>query len=138
MKTGQHATQLDVLRTAVVGPLDELRGTIAGSPDRDTQTPEAVYAACRASDTRTEFVRRVLTYYQGKLDQRNDTSLARVFSGPRTKWCGVAGPSHSVMRATPIRTVTMRPAPLPYIESQYSPAAVPREDPPLDLRGRAG
>jgi hypothetical protein len=29
--------------------------------------------------------------------------------------------------------MTMRPAPLPYIESQYSPAAVPRDDPPADL-----
>jgi len=29
--------------------------------------------------------------------------------------------------------MTMRPAPLPYIESQYSPAAVPRDDPPAGL-----
>jgi hypothetical protein len=120
-----------VLRTAVVGPLDELR-TIAGSLIATADTG-AVYAACRASDTRTEFVRRVLTYYQGKLDQRNDTSLCGVLrAADEVVWSCWAEPFRNASYADP--AVTMRPAPLPYIESQYSPAAVPREDPPLDLR----
>jgi hypothetical protein len=130
-ETGQHATQLDVLRTAVVGPLDELR-TIAGSLTATGGTG-AVYAACRASDTRTEFVRRVLTYYQGKLDQRNDTSLCGVLrAADEVVWSCWAEPFRNASYADP--AIAMRPAPLPYIESQYSPTAVPREDPPLDLR----
>jgi len=128
--TGQYATQLDVLRMAVVGPLAELR-TIA---DGLTAVPDTgrVYAACRTSDTRTELVRRVFTYYQAKLDQRRDKSLGPVLrAADEVVWSCWAEPFRNASYRDP--AMTIRPAPLPYIESQYSPAAVPRDDPPADL-----
>jgi hypothetical protein len=128
--TGQYATQLDVLGAAVVGPLAELRTIIDGlSAGGDTGR---VYAACRTSDTRAELVRRVFTYYQGKLDQRHDKSLQPVLrAADEVVWSCWAEPFRNAIYREP--AMTMPPAPLPYIESQYSPAAVPRDDPPADL-----
>ncbi len=128
--TGQYATQLDVLRMAVVDPLAELL-TIA---DNLRKVPETgrVYAACRASDTRAELVRRVFTYYQTKLDQRHDDSLGPVLrAADEVVWSCWAEPFRNAIYRDP--ALAMRPAPLPYIESQYSPMAVPRDDPPADL-----
>jgi len=127
---GQHKTQLDVLRTAIVGPLAELREIANGlSASQDTGR---VYAACRTSDMRAELVRRVFMYYQGKLDQRRDKALGPVLrAADEVVWSCWAEPFRSVIRRDP--AMTMQPAPLPYIESQYSPAAVPRDDPPAGL-----
>jgi hypothetical protein len=128
--TGQYATQLDVLRMAVVNPLAELR-TIADGL-RTIQETGRVYAACRTSDTRAELVRRVFAYYQGKLDQRHDKSFGPVLrAADEVVWSCWAEPFRNAIYRDP--AMTMRPAPLPYIESQYSPAAVPRDDPPGDL-----
>ena len=128
--TGQYATQLDVLRTAVVDPLAELR-TIADGLGSVQETGR-VYAACRTSDTRAELVRRVFTYYQGKLDQRHDKSLGPVLrAADEVIWSCWAEPFRNAIYRDP--AMAMRPAPLPYIESRYSPAAVPRDDPPADL-----
>jgi hypothetical protein len=128
--TGQYATQLDVLRTAVVGPLAELR-TIASGLSAVCDTGR-VYAACRTSDMRAELVRRVFAYYQGKLDQRQDESLGPVLrAADEVVWSCWAEPFRNATYRD--RAVVMRPVPLPYIESRYSPAAVPRDDPPADL-----
>ena len=128
--TGQYATQLDVLRKAVVEPLTELRKIASGlSSDRDTGR---VYAACRTNDIRAELVRRVFTFYQGKFDQRRDETLGPVLrAADEVAWSCWAEPFRNVIYRDP--TVTMRPVPLPYIESEYSPAAVPRDDPPAGL-----
>ena len=128
--TGQYATQLDVLRTAVVGPLAELRAIADGlSALSDTGR---VYAACRTSDTRAELVRRVFTFYQGKLDQRRDKSLEPVLrAADEVVWSCWAEPFRNAIFRDP--AMTIRPAPLAYIDSQYSPAAVPRDDPPAGL-----
>jgi hypothetical protein len=128
--TGQYATQLEVLRTAVIGPLTELR-KIADGLSAVHETGR-VYAACRTSDMRAELIRRVFTYYQGKLDQRRDKALGPVLrAADEVVWSCWAEPFRNVIRRDP--AMTMRPAPLPYIESRYSPAAVPRDDPPADL-----
>ncbi|MFY9928202.1 MAG: hypothetical protein WAK82_09385 [Streptosporangiaceae bacterium] len=129
--TGQYATQLDVLRTAVIGPLGELREIITGALSASGDTGR-VYAACRTSDTRAELVRRVFTYYQGKLDQRHDKTFGPVLrAADDVVWSCWAEPFRSAIYREP--DITMPPVPLPYIESQYSPAAVPRDDPPADL-----
>jgi len=127
---GQYATQLDVLRMAVVDPLAELR-KIAEGLGAISETGR-VYAACRTSDTRAELVRRVFTYYQAKLDQRHDKLLGPVLrAADEVVWSCWAEPFRHAGYRDP--AIAMRPAPLPYIESQYSPAAVPRDDPPADL-----
>jgi hypothetical protein len=129
-RAGQYTTQLNVLRAAVVAPLAELRKMAEGL----SAIPETgrVYAACRTSDTRAELVRRILLYYQAKLDQRNDKLLGPVLrAADEVVWSCWAEPFRNAEYRDP--AITMRPAPLPYIESQYSPAAVPRDDPPADL-----
>lgn len=126
----QYATQLDVLHMAVVDPLAELRKMAEGlNALRETGR---VYAACRTSDTRAELVRRVFTYYQAKLDQRHDKLLGPVLrAADEVVWSCWAEPFRKAGYRDP--AITLRPAPLPYIESQYSPAAIPRDDPPADL-----
>ena len=128
--TGQYATQLEVLRKAVVGPLAELR-KLASSLSSAGDTGR-VYAACRTNDIRTELVRRVFTFYQGKFDQRRDPKIGPVLrAADEVAWSCWAEPFRHVIDQDP--AVTMRPVPLPYIESDYSPAAVPRDDPPIGL-----
>jgi hypothetical protein len=128
--TGQYKTQLAVLRTAIVDPLAEMRKIASGlSVVRDTGQ---VYAACRTSDTRAELVRRVYTFYQGKYDQRRDEALGPALrAADEVVWSCWAEPFRNAIYRDP--AMTMRPAPLPYIESEYSPAAVPRDDPPAGL-----
>lgn len=127
---GQYATQLDVLRMAVIDPLAELRKITEGL--RTISETGRVYAACRTSDTRAELVRRVFTYYQAKLDQRHDKFLGPVLrAADEVVWSCWAEPFRNAGYRDP--TIATPPAPLPYIESQYSPAAVPRDDPPTDL-----
>ena len=127
---GQYATQLDVLRLAVVDPLAELR-TMAGGLSAADDTGR-VFAACRTSDTRAELIRRVFAYYQEKLDQRRDRSLGPVLrAADEVVWSCWAEPFRNARHRDP--ALAMRPAPLPYIEAQYSPAAVPRDDPPAGL-----
>jgi len=128
--TGQYATQLEVLRSAVVEPLAELRKIASGlSSVRDTGR---VYAACRTNDIRAELVRRVFIFYRDKFDQRRDETLGPVLrAADEVAWSCWAEPFRNVRYRDP--AVTMRPVPLPYIESGYSPAAVPRDDPPVGL-----
>lgn len=126
----QYSTQLDVLKTALTGPLTELRkivGKLADIPDTGR-----VYSACRANDVRAEVVRRVFTYFRAKFDQRDDEKLGRVLrAADEVIWSCWTEPFQNAMRADP--SLTPKPAPLPYIEPQYSPAAIPRDDPPSDL-----
>ena len=116
---GQYASQLDVLRTAVVGPLAELRTIITDGLSASGEY-RRVYAACRTSDTRAELVRRVFTYYQGKLDQRHDKSVGPVLrAADEVVWSCWAEPFRNAIYRDP--AVTMPPAPLPYIESRTTP-----------------
>lgn len=129
--TGQYATQLDVLRAAVVAPLAELRTIVTDGLSASGDTGQ-VYAACRTSDTRAELVRRVFTYYQDKLDQRRDKSFGPVLrAADEVVWSCWAEPFRNAIYRDP--AVTMPSAPLPYIESRYSPEAVLRDAPPADL-----
>jgi hypothetical protein len=115
---------------AVVDPLAELRKIAEGLSA--IQETGRVYAACRTNDTRAELVRRVFSYYQARLDQRRDKLLGPVLrAADEVVWSCWAEPFRTASYRDP--AVIMRPAPLPYIESQYSPAAVPRDDPPADL-----
>lgn len=129
-ETGQYATQLGVLRKAVVEPLGELRKIADGlSLVHDTGK---VFAACRTSDTRAELVRRVFTYYQEKFDQRRDQTRGPILrAADEVVWSCWAEPFRNAIYRDP--AITIRPAPLPYIEPSYSPAAVPRDDPPAGL-----
>jgi hypothetical protein len=126
----QYSTQLAVLKTALTGPLTELREIVTQLAD--IQDTGQVYSACRANDVRAEVVRRVFTYFRAKFDQRDDEPLGRALrAADEVVWSCWTEPFRNAMRADP--SLTPKPAPLPYIEPQYSPAAVPRDDPPADL-----
>lgn len=126
----QYSTQLDVLRTALTGPLAELREIVGKLTD--LQDTGRVYSACRANDVRAEVVRRVFTYFRAKFDQRDDQKLGPVLcAADEVIWSCWTEPFRNAMNADP--SLTPKPAPLPYIEPQYSPAAIPRDDPPSDL-----
>src|SRR4029077_9858861 len=102
-----------LLRKAVVEPLGELRKIADGlSLVHDTGK---VFAACRTSDTRGELVRRVFTYYQEKFDQRRDQTRGPMLrAADEVVWSCWAEPFRNAIYRDP--AITMRPAPLPYIE----------------------
>jgi hypothetical protein len=129
-KLDQYATQLNVLQVALLGPLDELRSLVGGPVAG--QATGRVFAACRANDTRVELVRRVFTYYRAKFDQHDDATLGPVLrAADEVIWSCWAEPFRNSAR--PGLPAAIKPVPLPYIEPQYSPEAIPRQEPPADL-----
>ena len=127
----QYHTQLETLEISVRSALEELTPTLAAiRPDR---APGDVYDDCRAFDLRVLWLRRVWDFFREKFDQRNDPRLCPVLkAADEVVW--------SCYRPAFLRAqvwapdLDAGPAPLPYIESRYSPEAFPRELVPQDLK----
>lgn len=127
----QYHTQLDALEQAVDSALTELGQALAAiHPDR---SPGEVYDACRDFDVRVLWLRRVWDFFREKLDQRDDPRLRPVLkAADEVVW--------SCYRPSFLRALAWDPgldagpAPLPFIESRYSPEAFPRELVPQDLK----
>jgi hypothetical protein len=127
----QYHTQLDSLEQVVGSALAELGQALAAiHPDR---TPGEVYDACRAFDVRVLWLRRVWDFFREKFDQRDDQRLGPVLkAADEVVW--------SCYRPAFLRALSFDfgldagPAPLPFVESRYSPEAFPRELVPQDLK----
>jgi hypothetical protein len=127
---GFHETRLGSLRTVFMSALDELARQVSGL-DLDRDAGE-VYEECRDLDEAIVWLRRVWEYFADKFAQRED---------PNDKWLG------RLLRAAdevvwscyePIMgqaKKAMGPAPLAYVEPEYSPAAIQADRPlPYGLR----
>ncbi|MEP7120925.1 MAG: hypothetical protein ABJE95_08450 [Byssovorax sp.] len=124
---GQYHTQLQVLGDALSLPLARIRAELDGIHADDAATGD-VYRAAATHDRRALTVDRIFGYFREKFDQRDDPALGPLLrAADELTWSLFAQPFKSLRRAP-------RSAPLPYVESLYSPRAIPRADPPADLR----
>ena len=123
----QYVTQFKTLRAQLEHSLAEIERELSGVSASDGI--RTVYARCRVLDVRLLWVRRLWTYFQSKFDQREDKDLEPVLkAADDIVWSCYAQPYQSM-------SIANRPAhPLPFIAPVYSPYAIPREEPPQDLR----
>jgi hypothetical protein len=131
----RYFTQLKVLEETLTDSLVGIRSEL----DRldslvNTLSLGEVYAACRSHDKQLVLVQRVWNYYQSKFDQRDDDKLKDVLAAAdEVVWsCYAEVFGQASLHAN--REIRSRSIPLPYIEPQYSPQAIPRDEPPADLK----
>jgi hypothetical protein len=125
-KRKQYVTQLGVLK----GQLDHMLGEVERQVgDIRVAAPRwQVYSDFRKCDRRVLWVRRLWDYFRTKFDQRDDEQLAPILqAADEVVWSCYSQPFRIL--GTPQHS-----APLPFIAAYYSPNAVPREEPPQDLR----
>jgi hypothetical protein len=122
----QYVTQLKTLKAQLLYQLAELEPQCgAVSPIDGLRT---VYARCRILDRRLLWIRRLWTYFQSKFDQRYDDKFKSVLkAADDVVWSCYAQPFRISREELP-------PHPLPYVAPIYSPYAIPRDEPPQDLR----
>lgn len=130
---GQHQTQLQSIGSVLNESVAILQTKLAAlDPARDAGE---VYGECRDVDETIVWVQRVWEYFKEKFDQRDEKErVGRVLkAADEVVWSCY---SQVLVQATrPGSGVQKRPAPLPFIEPQYSPAAVESDRPlPPDLR----
>lgn len=122
----QYVTQLRTLKAQLLYLLSELEpqcGEVSASDGIRT-----VYARCRVIDKRLLWIRRLWTYFQSKFDQRYDDKFKKVLkAADDVVWSCYAQPFRITGEERP-------PHPLPFVASVYSPYAIPRDEPPPDLR----
>src|SRR5262249_47297549 len=89
----------------------------------------SIYSNCRSVDRRLLWIRRLWAYFQSKFDQRYDDRLRGLLrAADDVVWSCYAQP----FRTLGINNVPSLP--LPFVASVYSPFAIPRDEPPQDLR----
>lgn len=124
---GRHKTQLEALESVLLGAADQLRAALnAVATDQDTG---AVYDQCRDYDQAIVWLQRLWEFFKAKFDQRDDT--ARL--GPLLKSADEV--VWSCYRQAFVRAenrepgLKQGPAPLAFIEPEYSPAALESDKP---------
>ena len=124
---GQFRTQLDSLGSTLVGALERLSLDAAKLAPRSDAVAHEI---CRDFDRELLTVRRLWRWFADKFDQRENRRHERILSAAdEVVWSVYAG----VMRAANGGRVPS-PAPLAYLDDLSTPEAVPRDDPPPDLR----
>jgi hypothetical protein len=124
-KQKKHQTQLAALEKILTQPLPVLTDQLKSLAYRGTGT---TYADCRAVDIRVTWVRRVWEYFREKFDQRDDPSLEPILAAAdEVLWSCYAPAFRKLGRPVPS-------APLVYFEPLFSARAVPRDEPPPELR----
>ena len=123
----QYVTQLQTLKIQLLYLLAEVEnqcGQVSASDSVRT-----VYARCRVIDRRVLWIRRLWTYFQSKFDQRYDDNFKQVLkAADDVVWSCYAQPFRVAIHEE------RPPHPLPFIAPVYSPYAIPRDEPPQDLR----
>jgi hypothetical protein len=122
----QYVTQLGVLDEKFAFMLRELGIALDKVPSGGSA--RELYAACRDIDSRVLWVRRVYTWYRTKFDQRDDPRLQPLLAAAdEVVWSCYVQPFRAMGKTPPA-------VPLPYVDPTYSPFAIPRVQPPPDLR----
>ena len=122
----QYHTQLLSLKTVIERAAQAVCADLRALPQRASLGE--VYEHCRTVDRRTLIVRRLWLFFRDKWDQRDDRVLGPVLAAAdEIVWSCWAGPSRALGREC-------APAPLPYVEPQFSAHASPRLLPPPEIR----
>jgi hypothetical protein len=117
---GQHLSQTTVVRDELLTACDRIR------TEASAQSASALeaYERCARCDRALGWLRRVFSFFRDKFDQRDDPLLAPALTAAdEVVW--------SCHRPLALITGSRDPSPLPYFDSQYSPAGV-RRDTSLD------
>jgi hypothetical protein len=128
---GQYTTQLDAIESLVNGAAVELAAALAAL-DLELARGE-VYEQCRLLDLRIVWLRRVWQFFRDKFDQRDDPFLGPVLrAADEVVWSCY----RQVFAQAEVRGLDMKqgPAPLPFVESEFSPEAFPPELVPPGLK----
>jgi hypothetical protein len=118
---GLHKTRLETLQAVLqqgVASLKEELGRVAVDATRDRAQ---VYAECRAIDHATVWIQRVWLFYRDKFDQREDLTLRPLLMAADEVTWSCYRQIFTNKNNFPAR-ITQGPAPLVYIDAQYSPA----------------
>jgi hypothetical protein len=128
---GQYKTQLNAIESLLDGAVEGLRMAL-DEMDLD-QSPGEVYEACRLFDLRIIWLRRVWQFFKEKFDQRDDSRMGpSLQAADEVVWsCYRQVFAQAELWAPGLQ---QGPAPLPFIESRYSPEAFPLELVPHDLK----
>jgi hypothetical protein len=128
-KVGQYFSQLSTL----TGVLDN--SLLRLTPELDALATAArhtsiskVYDQCRTFDKRIVWIRRLWKYFREKFDQRDTSYADTLLAADEFVWSCY---SETFARA---KRNPRGALPLIYIEPQYSPNAIPRVEPPSDLK----
>lgn len=128
---GQYTTQLAALESFLQAAVEQLAGAVQQLPG-DGDVGEA-YDQCRTFDLRTVWLRRAWDFFREKFDQRDDPVVGPLLqAADDVVWSCY----RQVFVQAEARGLELRPgpAPLPYIDSFYSPEAFPAENVPPDLK----
>jgi hypothetical protein len=122
----QYWTQLDALERVLRPGIARVQADI----DKIRELPRTgeVHAACRRNDRRVHLLDRYWRYFGDKWDQRDDEEVGcTLLAADEVTWS---------CWATPFRTagITVAAAPLPYLEPFYTARAIPRAEPPADVK----
>lgn len=115
----QYQTQLNTIAALIGDTVRELEQALS-VVDVDG---DSVYAQCRLFDLRALWVRRVWQFFREKFDQRDDPVAGPVLqAADEVVWSCYRQVFAELKKASGGQ---LRPAPLPFIESSYSPQAFP-------------
>jgi hypothetical protein len=125
----KHRRQLQRLQLTLMDALSELETPLK---NLSIQTPTAeVYRRCHDFELRLIWLRRIWNYYRGKFEQRLEPGQeALLQAADEVVWACYA-PAYRQLKGS---TVLPPPPPLPYIEPQFTPRAIPRDEPPPELK----
>jgi hypothetical protein len=122
----KHGRQLQRLQAtlmeALAGLAEPLQNLSLEPPTGD------VYKKCHDFELRLIWLRRIWDYYRGKFEQRLERSLQPLLqAADEVVWACYAPTFRSLNREPPA-------PPLPYIEPLFTPRAIPRDEPPPELK----
>jgi hypothetical protein len=127
---GRHKTQLETVRSLTAGVIQEIRAELA-QVDLTAGAGE-LYRACRDVDLSVVWLHRLWAFIKEKFDQRDDRAPgARVPLVLRAADEVIWSCYHPIfVRAKFLGAgVEHGPPPLPFVEPQYSPVAIPGGQP---------
>jgi hypothetical protein len=127
---GQHTTQLTAIGAVLGHILDALDREQPGLANSDVG---ALYESCHRFDRRAVWLERLWRFFQSRFDQRENPECSSVL--------GVADELVWSLYSAPVEKATLlglrsgpAPAPLAFMEAQYSPEAFPTEVVPPGLK----
>ena len=114
-----------MLESQLCHMLGEIETSLGGIPLTPPQWQ--TYSDCRKAERRLLWVRRIWEYFRHKFDQRESALKETLAAADEVIWSCYVEPFRETNRP-------LMPVPLPFVASFYSPTAVPRDEPPQDLR----
>lgn len=128
---GQYRTQLAALESLLKGGVAAL-DTSLSQLDLGLPAPD-VYEETRLFDLRILWLRRVWQFFRDKFDQRDDPEMGPLLrAADEVVWS--CHRQVEVRAEQQLRNQRLGPAPLPYLDAQYSPEAFPTELVPHNLK----